>query len=565
VAKSKTAKPKNGKQKSVSTNPKADMEKFRLRPLVERLAKAGEVEIYEEKVALADVSPIIEATDKCVWFKKAGPEKSELVANVMGSRRRLAIAMGCEEDEVVETFQARLATPQPVFYVDKKDAPVQEVVLKGDKADLTKLPFHPQHEFDGSAYISSGIDFSIDPETGITNVGCRRLSLRNKHECGTNVTAPSDLQRIYRGCVARGEKLPINFAIGCHPFDYMASGLRIPTDEATLVGTLRGEPVPLVKGITNDVPVPADAEMVIEGYLDEKGYVEPEGPYGEYVGYYGAMHLDPVFHVTAITMRKDVMHQSLLHGSGPILDRMESRYLGAIRLEGQIRKLLAAGGVDVAKIHIPGGAAEGQVVRVAINQQRPGQARNVISTILGAIFSIKHVFVTDADVDITQDFQMDWAMVSRFQADKDIVIVPGVMGMPMDPSKGDGPTMTKAGFDLTMPMEIRNKLTATPSHAAKIEAKARYQTVEKALEAAGPIFFSKLMGVMGSTDGREIAVELDDLRRAGKLMRDENGRYLLGKAKKGTTGLTPEGLHHVVEEDPNRHVRTDKITITRAG
>jgi len=136
-----------------------------------------------------------------------------------------------------------------------------------DKFQLTKLPFHPQHEFDGSCYISAGIDYTVDPQTGRTNVGSRRLSLRNRKETGTNVTA-------------RGERLPITFTIGSHPLDLFAATTRTPGDELDLVARFRGEPAAVVKSVTNDILVPADAEVV-----------EPEGPYGEYMGYYGAIHM----------------------------------------------------------------------------------------------------------------------------------------------------------------------------------------------------------------------------------------------------------------------------------
>ena len=104
--------------------------------------------------------------------------------------------------------------------------------------------------------------------------------------------------------MARGEKLPITFTVGTHPLDFFAATMRTPGDELAMVATLRGEPAAVVKSLTNDILVPADAEMTLEGYLDERGYVEPEGPFGEYMGYYGAIHMDPVFHCTAITMRK---------------------------------------------------------------------------------------------------------------------------------------------------------------------------------------------------------------------------------------------------------------------
>jgi UbiD family decarboxylase len=354
------------------------------------------------------------------------------------------------------------------------------------------------------------------------------------------------LKRIYQGCVARGEKLAVNFAVGCHPLDLMASGMRIPNDEATLMGTMRGTPVPLVKGLTNDVPVLADAELVIEGYFDELGYIEPEGPYGEYVGYYGPMHLDPVFHVTAITMRRDVLHQSLLHGTGPVLERMESSNMGGVRLEAQVTKMLTGAGIEVAAVHVPTVSAEGQHIRIAIRQTGPGQPRKVIAAVLGTIHSAKHVFVVDEDIDVFSDERMEWALVSRFQANRDLVALEGIMGMPLDPSRDGPPPGVKAGFDLTLPLGSRQtELTRMPAQAPTFSETARYQTVRQALEQ-GPMFFKDVMESVGSRDGREIAVELDRLRLEGELLRLADGRYSLGTSEKGKTGL-PEGAG----EDPN--------------
>jgi 2,5-furandicarboxylate decarboxylase 1 len=323
----------------------------------------------------------------------------------------------------------------------------------------------------------------------------------------------------------------------------------MPVDETTLVGTIRGEPVPLVKSLTNDIGVPADAEMIIEGYLDEHGYVEPEGPYGEYVGYYGAMHLDPVFHVTAITHRRDVLHQSMLHGSGRVLRRMESAHLLGLRNEASIFKMLREAGFSVSQVYIPPAGAEGQQIRIAFDQMRPGQARNVISLVMARVLGAKHVTVTDSDVNIRDANDMEWAMASRFQADRDIMTFTGMMGMPMDPSLEEGPTGAKAGFDMTMPMFRRGQLMATVAEAPKIDAPARHQTVAQALEQ-GTMYFTDIMSALGSRDGREIALELNELRGQGKLMRNGNGQYELGEAAPGSTGLTEDALHHI-SMDPN--------------
>lgn len=535
---------------TTETTSSFDPEKFRLRRFVERLEEIGELEVYNEPTALADLAAIIEASPKAVLFRKAGPENVELVANVNGSRARLAAAFGVEEAALPEELSRRMANPQPVHYVSSDEAPVQDVIMTGDDADLTTLPFHPQHELDGGTYLSSAIDYCIDPDTGVTNVGCRRLSLRNRQEAGTNVTAPSDLRRIYRGCVARGERLPVNFAVGAHPIDYMAAGVRIPVpDEMALVGTLRREPLPMVKGVTNDVPVPADAEMVIEGYLEERGYVEPEGPYGEYAGYYGPMHFDPVFKVTAITMRRDAMHQSLLHGAGRAMRRVESGTMGAVCLEANALRALRGAGYEVTDVHVPVASAECQHIRVAIRQTGPSVARNVISLLFGALRMVKHIYVVDEDVDIRDEHAMEWAMATRFQADRDIVVQTGMIGMPMDPSLEHGPPGAKAGFDLTLPVFSRGTLIGTVAVAPRFTGIARHQTLEAALEA-GPLHFAAIMEALGSRDGREVALGLDELRNAGRLMRDDLGRYLLGTAEAGATGLTPDALVHL-SRDPN--------------
>jgi UbiD family decarboxylase len=527
--------------------PTTDMEKFRLRHFVEKLDEMGEVETHAEPVALADLSQHIEGSSKAVLFKNAGPQNMQVVAGVSGSRKRLAAAFGVKADQVVDEYRKRIRNRQPVVEVSNAEAPVQRVVIQGDDIDITRLlPFHVQHQFDGSAYISSAIDYSVDPETGLTNVGMRRLSLRGKRECGTNVTANSDLKRIYKGRVARGEKHPISFAIGAHPLDQMAACMRIPnTDEVTLVGTLRGEPVPLVKSLTNDIRVPADAEMILEGYLDERGYIEPEGPYGEYVGFYGPIHLDPIFHITAITMRDDMLHQSLLHGAGPVIHRAESVHMGAIAKEAHARNILEAAGIRASQIHVPPSSSEGQHIRVAIKPGRPGLARNVIALLVGGVLAVKHVFVTDDDIDVSDDGQFEWAFASRFQADRDLVLFTGILGMPMDPSLDGGNMGAKAGFDLTLPYGKSHQVTMKPASAPVIEGPARYQTVRQALEGTGPLYYADIMAAIGTRDGREVAAQLDDIRAEGKLARNANGQYLIGTAKPGFTQLT-EPIH-----DPN--------------
>jgi 2,5-furandicarboxylate decarboxylase 1 len=501
-----------------------DLEKFRLRRFVEHLIALGEVDIHDPPVALADISAVIEASPKATLFKDAGPEHFEIVGAVGGSRRRYAAAFGTsDERNLAQEFARRMANPQPVVEVPQADAPAQQVVIAGDDVDLAKLPFHMQHTYDGGPYISSAIDYSVDPKTGRRNVGCRRLMLRGRNTMLSNLTQLSDLKRMFLACVERGEHLPLNFAVGAHPLDFLAACVRATgDDEFATVAALRGAPLPMTRGVSNGL-VPADAELVIEGYFDKAGYTEIEGPYGEFLGYYGPAHIDPVFHVTAITMRKDVLHQTVLHGAVKIA-RTDAAHPSAILTEARIRQVLAAAGIDPAAVYAVPSASGLLHARVSVRRAPAGQARAAIAALFAIPF-LKHVYVLDEEVDVFSDEEMEWAMANRFRADRDLVIATGQMAFPMDVTMNEDRTTTKAGFDLTGPLS-RSGVEARTTHAPRIDASPRYQNVEQAL-AVRPMVFSELMASLGSKDGREIAMELDRLRGQGALTRSKDGEWML--------------------------------------
>jgi UbiD family decarboxylase len=503
-----------------------DMNRYRLRTFVENL-DASEKEIRSEPVDLADIASIVDGNPKTVLFKAAGPEKHEMVANVCSSRSRLAQAFGVAPTELLGELQRRLRTKPQIVEVSRAEAPVQEVVLTGDDADLTALPVHLQHGFDGAPYISATIDYVVDPKSGLSNVGIRRLMLRGHKEAGADLVAPSDLKAIYEACAREGKRLPVSFVIGAHPIDYVAAMLRLPVDETGLVASLRDAPLAVVKSVTNDIMVPADAEMVLEGYFDERGHVEPEGPYGEFLGYYGALKRNPVFHLTAITRRKDALFQTMSI-SGRALARTDTSQLAALRAEITVWRALETAVREPVGIYASAASGGLLNMRIAIRQRVPGEARNAIAAALGSLSNVKHVFVVDPDIDITSDEQMDWAMATRFQADKDIVVMTGLRAMPLDPSLNGSHQGAKAGFDLTWPFGTGNKLEASVPAAPRFEGK-RFPSIEAAL-ADGPKFFEELMTAVGSRDGREIVRELDRIRRSTGLTRDGDGRWIAAKA-----------------------------------
>ena len=491
-----------------------DLERFRLRRFLESLPPE-ELQRIQEPVALADVAAVHEGNPKAVWFRQAGG--AELAANVTASRSRLALAFGTTRENLLSEVLRRLARPQSVGEV--QNAPAQEVVEKDP--DLTALPVHLQHDFDGAPYISASMDFTRDGER--TNVGIRRLMLRGRREAGVDLNAPSDLRAIYQAAAARRERMPIAFVVGSHPVDHVAAAMRLPGDELTLMAALRGESLPVVKCLTSDLRVPADAEYVLEGYLDERGYAEPEGPYGEFLGYYGVLKTNPVFHLTAITHRRDaVFHAATI--SGRTLARTDTAQLNAIRAETAVWRALEAAASDVTAVYATPSGGGAFNMRVALRHRSPGEVRAAIAAVFACRVHVKHVFVVDPDVDVFSDEAMDWALATRFQAARDLVVEDGFQPMPLDPSLRGRKVASKAGFDLTLPFGEKKGIESRTPEPPRYDGK-RFDSLEAAL-ADGPKFFVELMSARGSRDGREIVRELEALREKGALQRDAEGRYL---------------------------------------
>jgi 2,5-furandicarboxylate decarboxylase 1 len=498
-----------------------DLERFRLRRFLEELG--DELETRAEPIDLSDIAAVLDGNPRAVWFRAAGPEGAELVGNVAASRARLAKAFGVAPGKLRGELLRRLALKPEIVEITSAEAPVHQVILTGDDADLTSLPVHLQHGYDGAPYISAGVDYAVDRATGLTNTGFRRLMLRGRTEAGVDLISPSDLRAIYMASAAKGDRLPVSFVVGCHPIDQVAAMMRFPVDETGLVSSLRDAPLAVVKGVTNGVPVPADAEMVLEGYFDARGHVEPEGPYGEFLGYYGMLKRNPVFHLTAITKRRDAVFQTSTI-SGRTLSRTDTSQLNAIRTEIMVWRALESAVREPVDVYVTPASGGSLNVRISIRARVPGEARNAMAAAFGCLGNVKNVYVTDPDIDIFSDEQIDWAMATRFQADRDFVVMSGMRALPLDPSLGGGRLGAKAGFDLTLPAGAAESLEARAPLPPTYEG-ARFDSVQAALEH-GPKFFQELMAAIGSKDGREVIRAIDALRVRG-ITRDEVGRYIL--------------------------------------
>jgi UbiD family decarboxylase len=276
--------------------------------------------------------------------------------------------------------------------------------------------------------------------------------------------------------------------------------------------------------------VPADAEYVLEGYLDDKGHHEPEGPYGEYVGYYGVVKRNPVFHLTAITHRKDALFQTVTIG-GKSLGRTDTAQLTTVKTESAAWAALVTSVREPVACFATPSSGGMYNVRVSLRQRVPGEARNAIAAVFGSMAEAKQVFVFDDDIDVFSDEQCDWALATRYQGDRDTITATGFRVVPLDPSLGGARTGAKIGFDCTIPFGKRQSLewgVPMPPVIAKSNGKTGNGKRSAAdVLAQGPASFLQLMAAAGSRDGREIVRELDALYAADKLTRNESGRYML--------------------------------------
>ncbi|OFZ99236.1 MAG: carboxylyase [Betaproteobacteria bacterium RIFCSPLOWO2_02_FULL_62_17] len=508
---------------------RSDVERFSLRRMVERFREEGELEVVDKPVDLVELGAYLDGNAKAVLFRAAGPEKAQVVGNVLGSRRRLALAFDVPEKALRAEVSRRLAAPIPPVEVPSSAAPVHQVVWTGAQADFTKLPVHLQHSEDGGPYISASIDITRSLDGKKRNVGYRRMMLRGRNEAGIDLIAPSDLRALYTEYVKRKQRMPVAFVVGSHPADGVAATAMSPIeDEIELMGGLRGAPVPLVKCATIDAMVPADAEVVLEGYLDERGWVESEGPYGEYLGYYGHMKTNPVFHLTAITMRKDALFQTVTIG-GRRLDCTDTAQLCALRTEAAAWSALLTAVREPVAVHATASCGGMYNLRLSLRQRYPGEVRNAIAAVMGSSADVKNVFVVDDDIDVFSDAQMDWALATRFQPDRDLVVESGFRCMPLDPSLGGSRTGAKAGFDLTFPFGWDRQTDFRVPEAPKLAAQPK-MSVRQSLES-GPKTFREIMEVAGSRDGRDVLIELDAVRKEIGIERTSDGRYQLALTK----------------------------------
>jgi len=447
----------------------------------------------------AEVDPDLEITEIVDRTVKAGgpallfehPKGSEhpLLINQFGSERRMCLAFDATSlDEVAGRLQAVIEMQPPQGLVEKvkglaklksiadsmprsvRSGPAQEIVLEGDAVDLGLLPIQRCWPGDPAPFITLPAVITKDPRTGTRNVGMYRMQRRDRRSTLMHWQVHKDGRMDY---LATDGRLEVAVALGLDPVTAYSASAPLPKhiDELMLAGFLRGDPVELVRARTVDLEVPAAAEIVLEGYV-QAGDEETEGPFGDHTGYYSPAEPFPVFHLTAMTMRRDAIYPSIVVGKPPAEDAWlgkatERIFLPAIRMSVP----------EIVDYDLPVAGAFHNCAIVSIRKAYPGHAQKVMHAIwgLGLLSLTKSVVVVDEHVDVHDYAEVFFRVCANVDPKRDVLLSEGPLDQldhtPVIPCyggklgidathKGTGEGTREWPAEIVMSDEIRMKVDA---------------------------------------------------------------------------------------------------------
>lgn len=416
-----------------------------LRPWLARLEATGRLAIMKPGIKLKhELGGIANRLDgkKATLFPAAGDGDIAVISGLLSDRNWMAESLGLDGAALLEAFRTAIAKPIPWAEVD--DAPCQQVVHDdGDLLSLLPIPTHNEH--DSGAYITAGLLIVRNPVTGIQNVAIHRLQASSGRELGA-LLLPRHTLAFFNEAETAGSDLDVAIVVGADPACLLASQAIVPLnmDELEIAGALGGAPVEVVKCLGSEIRVPANAEIVIEGRIKANARAL-EGPFGEFPQYYGERAERHVIAVDRITHRHDPLFHTIVGGA------LEHLLLGAIPREATILDTIRRTFPSVKDVHLALGGVGRYHLYVQMRARHRGEAKNVIMACFAAHYDVKHVVVVDEDVDIHDPRSVEWAVATRFQADRDLVIVSGAQGSKLDPSTDDG-YGAKMGLDATVPI-----------------------------------------------------------------------------------------------------------------
>ncbi len=416
-----------------------------LRDWLDHLAARDRLAVIRPKVGLRfELAAIAKRLDgrKATLFPRPDGHAIPVASGLVSDRTWIAEAMGREPHEVLACFQEAALDPLP--WREVKSAPAQEVVHRQvDLGALLPLPTHNEH--DRGPYITAGLVIARNPRTGVQNVSIHRLQLSEPNRLGA-LLLPRHTRLFYEMAEEGGAPLHVAIVVGLDPLTLLASQAIVPVDhdELEIAGALHGRPLPVVKCLTSELRVPAEAEIVIEGRV-LPGVREPEGPFGEFPQYYGAPADRHVIEVDLVTHRKGAIFHTIVGGG------LEHLMLGAIPREATLLAHLKRTFPNVRDVHLSRGGVCRYHLHVQMAKRQEGEAKNVILGAFGGHYDVKQVIVVDEDVDIHDPAEVEWAVATRFQADRDLVVVAETQGSSLDPSTRNG-VGAKMGLDATKPL-----------------------------------------------------------------------------------------------------------------
>ena len=519
-------------------------EKFR--DFLERLRRERELTDIRQAVDIRHIATLVDQSEQALLFHNVIGYNMPVVSGIIRTQKRAVLGMGVSDYGAIEAkLEQGISKPIPPRYVET--APHKEVIQLGDDVDLFRLPVPMSSIYDGGPMITAGVVIAQDPEHGL-NSGMYRFMVREKNLTGIDIVTPNNMRLFAQRAFEAGRACPISISIGTHPYEIMGSGFRAPlgVDEMGIAGGLRGAPVELTACETIDVPCIADAEIVLEAEILPTGWTYPEGRFGEFTRLMGGLHWNPLVRVKAITMRRDAIYYAL-HMP------WENTWLAAPTRYTAIRRALRTAGVQVKDINVTlGGCAFWHAV-ISIKKQS-GEGKNALLAAL-SVMDLKHVVVVDDDIDVWNAMDVEWAIATRVQGDKDVFVIPGARAKPLDPSlavmpPGMVPTGAKVGIDATIgegiPRERFERIAYAYADRAKIvdyvagKADAIPATVnanEAQVAAAAdrivalidktPLYYQDVAAQLADHDFQTVARALGALYGAGKLWQDPRGRLCL--------------------------------------
>ncbi|MEU0742944.1 UbiD family decarboxylase [Streptomyces sp. NPDC006134] len=452
-----------------------------------RSAHAGEVLTVEEEVegeALAALVAELASRGRdevllCPRVKGAG---ATVVTNVFASRRRIARLLGTGPAGLHGAYHeaaARAVEPRVV-----PDGPVLQAVREGAAVDLTdpaQLPVLRHFASDRAPYITGGVVAVEAPPYApgrAGNLSFHRALVHSRTELATSLHSRGHLWQLLRMAEERGERLPVAMVIGAHPLFLLAASARVGpgTDERDIAGGLFGAPLDVVRTPRYGIRVPAGAEIVLEGAIDPGRHAD-EGPFGEFSGYSSHRSTRNVLTVETVLRRRDALLLDVTGGNSA--DHLN---LARVPRESEMAHKLRERFPEVTALHYPASGTHFHAY-VALRPGRPGQARQVMLGLLGWDPYLKTVVAVDDDVDVTRDAEVLWALATHLQPDRDVFVVDGLPGSPLDPSSSPEGTTSRMALDATRsPGFDGERIRIAPEHLA---AARRLLDIRTRLPGAG--------------------------------------------------------------------------------